>query len=63
MPIMLDLRSPTGWFFLALGGLLVLQSALVPDARAPLTAVNVNLYVGAVMSLFGGVMIWLAHKY
>ena len=59
---MLDLRKPTGWFFLSLGVLLIAQSALAPEARAPLTTVNVNLYTGAAMGLFGGVMIWLAQK-
>jgi hypothetical protein len=29
---------------------------------APLTDVNVNLYTGAVMALFGGAMLWLSKK-
>jgi hypothetical protein len=59
---MLDLRIPSGSFFLLLGltltGLGVFDSGL----RAPLLEVNVNLYSGVAMAVFGGVMLWLARK-
>jgi hypothetical protein len=57
---MLDLRKPTGWFFLLLGVILLGCAFLAPDLRAPLTTANVNLYTGMAMSIFGGVMLWLA---
>jgi hypothetical protein len=34
-----------------------------PGTRAPLTTVNVNLYTGLVMLVFGGVMLWLARRH
>ena len=57
----MDLRVPSGWFFLLLGGILILVSVTM-NATAPLTDVNVNLYTGAAMATFGGVMLWLSRK-
>jgi hypothetical protein len=57
---MLDLRIPSGWFFLLLGGILVSLGVFTPSLRAPLSTVNVNLYAGSAMIVFGGVMLWLA---
>ena len=57
-----DLRTPIGLFFTVLGLILVGIGALMPDARAALTEVNVNLYCGFSMLLFGGVMLWLARR-
>jgi NADH:ubiquinone oxidoreductase subunit 6 (subunit J) len=57
----MDLRVPSGWFFLLLGGILIAVGVMT-NAAAPLTNVNVNLYTGAVMALFGGVMLWLSRK-
>jgi hypothetical protein len=34
-----------------------------PTLKAPLTSVNVNLYSGASMAIFGGVMLWLAQRH
>jgi hypothetical protein len=63
---MLDLRVPSGWFFVILGAILVATGLLAPDLRAPLTEVNVNLYSGLPMLAFGGfllIMAWRAtHK-
>jgi hypothetical protein len=59
---MLDLRIPTGWFF-ALAGLILLATGVAsPDARAPLTDVNVNLYCGIFMVAFGGILLLLAWR-
>lgn len=58
--IFADLRGIIGLFFLLVGLLLVLLGILKPHWRAPLTHVNVNLWVGLVLLLFGGVMLWLA---
>ncbi|MEO8130737.1 MAG: hypothetical protein ABJF23_21305 [Bryobacteraceae bacterium] len=59
---MLDLRNPSGWFFLLLGGILVSLGVFLPDLRAPLSTVNVNLFAGSAMMVFGGAMLWLAHR-
>lgn len=31
-------------------------------STAPLTTVNVNLYTGLTMAIFGGVMLWLSKQ-
>jgi hypothetical protein len=59
---MLDLRIPSGWFFTILGGLLTATGIMSPGLRAPLTQVNVNLYSGIIMLLFGLVLLGLARK-
>lgn len=58
---MSDLRTPSGYFFALLGVLLLGHEAIAP-ARAPLTNVNVNLYVGICMLIFGGTLLWLARR-
>ena len=55
---MTDLRIPIGLFFLLLGILL----ETVARAKAPLTDVRVNSFAGAVMLLFGAVMLLLARR-
>jgi hypothetical protein len=57
----MDLRVPSGWFFLLLGGILI-AVGLVGSWTAPLTEVNVNLYTGFAMAIFGGIMLWLSRK-
>jgi solute:Na+ symporter, SSS family len=59
---MLDLRIPSGSFFLLLGLTLTGLGVFDPGLRAPLLEVNVNLYAGVAMAVFGGVMLWLARK-
>ena len=56
---MLDLRLPTGWFFTLAGAILLAMGAFSSD-RAALTDVNVNLYCGVFMVLFGGLLLVLA---
>ena len=58
----MDLRKPSGWFFTLLGALLVITGVASPDARAPLTSVNVNLYAGLFTLAFGGILLWLARR-
>lgn len=60
---MWDLRKPSGFFFALLGLILCAQGVFAPDARAPLTQANVNLYSGLVMLCFGGVLLWLARRH
>ena len=59
---MLDLRVPSGWFFALMGAILLGYSVVVPDARAALTEVNVDLYCGIGMLLFGAIMLLLAFR-
>lgn len=59
---MLDLRVPSGWFFLLVGVILLALGLLHPDLRAPLSTVNVNLHAGTVLALFGGAMLWLSYR-
>ena len=56
---MLDLRIPSGWFFLLVGVTLCVMGVVSPGG-APLSGVNVNLYGGLSMAAFGGVLLWLA---
>jgi len=57
---MLDLRTPTGWFFTILGLILVMLGVFAPHLRASLSDLNVNLYSGMSMLVFGGTMLLLA---
>ncbi len=59
---MLDLRIPTGWFFLIIGLILIGMGVVFPGERAALTETNVNLYCGLVMVAFGGFMLALARR-
>jgi len=58
----MDLRIPSGVFFTALGLILCATSILMPNARAPLSSANVNLYGGLAMLVFGGVLLWLGRR-
>jgi hypothetical protein len=58
----MDLRIPSGIYFLMVGLLVVLAGIFAPEIRAPLTAVNVNLYAGFVMLAFGGILLLLARR-
>jgi hypothetical protein len=60
---MLDLRVPSGWFFVILGAIVLGVGLLQPDLRAPLAAdVNVNLYSGLSMLAFGGFLLLMAWR-
>jgi len=60
----LDVRLPMGLLFLALGVILV-GYGLTADAAIYAKhslGHNVNLVWGAVFAVFGGAMLWLAHR-
>ena len=59
---MMDLRFPIGLLFAAMGVLLTGYGALNPGARAPLAPVNVNLYAGLCLLVFGAAMLALARR-
>ncbi|MGA2273727.1 MAG: hypothetical protein ABSH00_09235 [Bryobacteraceae bacterium] len=56
----MDLRVPSGWFFTLLGVILVGMGLIAPDARAALTDVNINLYSGIAMLVFGLFLLLMA---
>ena len=58
---MLDLRVPSGWFFVLMGVILT-AVGLFTNYSAPLTPVNVNLYSGISMLVFGGGLLWLSRR-
>lgn len=54
-----DLRTPVGMLFLLFGLIVTAVGLFAADNTAPLTDVNVNLYVGVFMLVFGGGMLWM----
>ncbi len=58
---MLDLRLPSGAFFLIMGIILTVLG-LFSGYSAPLTNVNANLFSGISMLIFGGLLLWLARR-
>jgi hypothetical protein len=58
----MDLRVPSGWFFTLIGVILLGYDVLQPDARARLTAADVNLYCGFLMLAFGAFLLLLARR-
>jgi hypothetical protein len=56
----MDLRKPSGIFFALMGAIVFLTGIIAPGLKAPLTSVNVNLYSGISMLVFGGFLLWLA---
>jgi predicted phage tail protein len=58
----IDLRVPSGWFFTIIGVILLGMGVFAPGTRAALTDANVNLYSGAVMLVFGLLMLLLAKR-
>ena len=59
----MDLRIPSGAFFLLLGCILLAMAIVAPSARAPLTQLNVNMYAGSAIAVFGGILLWLAKRH
>jgi hypothetical protein len=59
---MLDLRLPAGLFFDAVGLILTVLGLMNPDSVAPLTPLNINLYAGLAMLVFGTALLVLAKR-
>ncbi len=59
---MLDLRIPSGLFFAIAGLILCALGVFSPDTKAALTDVNVNLYSGLTMLIFGAALLLLARR-
>ncbi|MFB3829696.1 MAG: hypothetical protein ACE15B_23200 [Bryobacteraceae bacterium] len=58
----MDLRVPSGLFFLCVGLILTVMGIAAPGTRAAMTQANVNLYCGLFMLAFGAVLLWLARR-
>ena len=56
----MDLRKPSGWFFVLLGALLFVAG--LQDHHAPLLAINLNAIMSVVMALFGAALLFLAAR-
>jgi len=56
---MSDLRTPVGMLFLLFGLIVTALGVFTPENTAPLSDVNVNLYAGVAMLIFGGGMLWM----
>ena len=59
----IDIRTPLGMLFVAIGVLLV-GSGVLSDAAIfqRSLGVNINLWWGLAMTAFGAVMLWLARR-
>ena len=58
-----DLRRPIGYLFSLLGVILAVYGLINPDVRAPLDpGVNVNLWCGVTLLVFGGCLLWLSFR-
>jgi hypothetical protein len=58
----LDLRFPLGLLFTFFGLVLSVYGAVRPELRARLADVNVNLYAGLFMLVFGLAMLWFGRR-
>jgi hypothetical protein len=59
---MWDLRLPAGLFFFGLGLILCGYGLFVPARAAMAPEINVNLYSGVAMGVFGAIMLLLAWR-
>lgn len=58
-----DLRRPTGFLFTLLGLILLIYGLASPEVRAPLDpGINVNVWCGATILAFGGILLWLSYR-
>jgi len=58
----MDLRIPSGLFFLLLGIVVASVGILSPGTRAPLADTNVNLYSRISMVVFGVILLLRARR-
>ncbi len=54
-----DLRVPIGLLFAICGAILAIDGTV---ERVHVVGVNINLWWGIVMVIFGGAMLWLARR-
>jgi hypothetical protein len=61
-PSLLDIRTPIGLMFLVLGAILMAYGAVSDPSAWARTGLNINLWWGLVLLIFGGTMWWLGRK-
>ena len=61
-PTLLDIRTPIGLMFLVLGVILATYGAVSDPASWARAGININLWWGLVLILFGGTMWALGRK-
>ena len=59
----MDLRVTSGCFFILLGAILIALGTVLPVPPAPMTTININLYTGTAMAVFGGILLWMAKRH
>ena len=59
---MLDLRLPSGFFFVLTGAIVTGAGIFAPGNDAPLQQANVNLYAGLTMLVFGSFLLIMARR-
>jgi hypothetical protein len=59
---LLDIRTPIGLMFLVIGAVLAAFGALGDPSVNVRAGVNINLWWGLVLLVFGGVMFWLGRR-
>ena len=55
-PSLLDIRTPIGLMFLVLGAILTAYGAVADPASWARAGININLWWGLVLLVFGGTM-------
>jgi hypothetical protein len=58
----MDLRKPSGLYFLIVGVILLALGVFAPDKKAPLLTTNLNLIMGVCLVVFGGIFLWLSRR-
>lgn len=61
-PQLLDIRTPIGLMFLVLGVILAAFGALSNTVDYTRAGLNINLWWGLVLVVFGAVMLWLGRR-
>jgi drug/metabolite transporter (DMT)-like permease len=57
-----DLRRPTGFLFALLGAILLLYGVISPERAQLEPSVNVNLWCGLMLLIFGVCLLWLSYR-
>lgn len=61
-PASLDIRTPIGLMFLAVGAILATFGAVSDPSAYVRAGININLWWGLVLVAFGAVMLWLGRR-
>jgi hypothetical protein len=58
----LDIRTPIGLMFFVIGAILATFGAVSDSSVYVRAGMNINLWWGLILLLFGGVMFWLGRR-